>query len=370
MKRKVCHISTAHNENDSRILLKECQSLSKNGYEVYYIVTSDNKKVLYETNIVPLDKRIGRLYRIFRKRKEAYNKALQTDAEIYHFHDPELIPIGKKLKKAKKKVIYDVHEDVPKQILNKTYLGSIYARKIIAKVFDIYEKKSVKKFDAIIGAIDEITDKFNHNRAITVKNYAAKYILDEIEAIEYDKEDDKLIAIYVGAISEIRGIKELIKSINILDGKVELWVLGSWESKKLFEECKNIKGYEYCKYFGYLKLKEVYKYIKAADIGLCILHPVENYKESIPIKVMEYMTAGLPVICSDFEYWKNIFGDIGEYVNPYNYEQIAVAIKKYIDNKEILKSIGDENRKKIDEKLNWSIEEEKLLRLYDDLYKI
>lgn len=367
MRRKVCHISTAHNENDSRILLKECNSLSKNGYEVYYVVTSDKEKKLYGVNIIPLDKRIGRIYRIFIKRKEAYKKALEIDADIYHFHDPELIPIGKKLKRVGKKVIYDVHEDVPKQILNKTYLGNIYIRKLIAYIFDIYEKISVKKFDAVIGAIDEISNKFKDIESISVKNYAAKDILDGVEAIKYNKEG-KLIAIYVGAISEIRGIKEVINAIDLLDGKVELWILGSWESKKLFEECKTLNGYKYCKYFGYLKLNEVYKYIKAADIGLCVLHPVENYKESIPIKVMEYMTAGLPVISSDFNYWRNIFGDIGTYVNPYDYKEIANSIKQYINNDKLVKTIGDNNRKKIDEKLNWGLEEKKLLKLYKDLY--
>ena len=105
-----------------------------------------------------------------------------------------------------------------------------------------------------------------------------------------------------------------------------------------------------------------------ADIGLCVLHPVENYKESIPIKVMEYMTAGLPVISSDFNYWRNIFGDIGTYVNPYDYKEIANSIKQYINNDKLVKTIGDNNRKKIDEKLNWGLEEKKLLKLYKDLY--
>lgn len=367
MSKKVCHISTAHNENDSRILLKECQSLSKAGYDVNFIVTSDKKKELYGTNIVPLSEKSSRLYRVFFKRKEAYKKALEMDAEIYHFHDPELISVGKKLKKKGKKVIYDVHEDVPKQIINKTYLGPLFIRKVVSKVFDINERSSAKKFDAVVGAIDEIAHKFENKNAIAIKNYAVKEAIDEAIPIEREESSDKLVIAYVGGITGIRGIKELIQATNNFNGKVELWILGPWETKQLFDECKKLPGYEYCKYFGSLPLKEVYRYTKAADVGMCTLHPVANYKESIPIKVLEYMASGIPIVLSDFKYWKNLFGDIGIYVDPLNIDDIARGIKAFIDNKELVKAVGKRNREKFIEDFSWDAEEKKLIKLYSDL---
>lgn len=369
MKAKVCHISTAHNENDSRILLKECQSLSKYGYEVYLIVTSDKEKVNYGTNIVPLTQNKGRLYRVFCKGKEAYKKALEIDADIYHFHDPELINIGKKLKRKGKKVIYDVHEDMPKQILNKTYLGPMFIRKAVSKVFDIHERSSAKKFDAVVGAIDEISSKFSNSNSITVKNYAIKEAIDQAVAVDRDECDEKLVIIYVGGITAIRGIKEIINSTASFNGKVELWILGSWETNALYEECKQLEGYKYCKYLGNKELKDVYRYIKAADIGMCTLHPVANYKQSIPIKVLEYMASGLPIILSDFEYWKNLFGDVGVYVDPLNIEDIEKGIDEFLQNRELIKTIGIRNREEFLNRFCWDTEEKKLVELYDKIMK-
>lgn len=364
MSKKVCHISTAHNENDSRILLKECQSLSNAGYDVYLLVTSDKEKNIYGTNIVPLSNGSGRLYRLFTKRKEAYQKALEIDADIYHFHDPELIGIGKKLKKRGKKVIYDVHEDVPKQVLNKTYMGPLYVRKVVSKIFDIHEKSSARKFDAIIGAIDEIANKFDNSNSVAIKNYAIKEVIDEAIPVTREESKDKLVIIYVGGITAIRGIRELIQATGKFNGEVELWILGTWETEELFEECKALDGYKYCKYFGSLLLKDVYKYTKAADIGMCTLYPVSNYKESIPIKVLEYMASSLPIILSDFDYWKNLFGDVGEYVNPVNIDDIARGIRKFLDNRELLEVYSKKNREKFISNFSWDAEEKKLLELY------
>ena len=75
-------------------------------------------------------------------------QAISINADIYHFHDPELISVGYKLIKKGKKVVYDVHEDVPRQILNKYYL-SPFIRKIIANLFESYENRKSKKFTYI-----------------------------------------------------------------------------------------------------------------------------------------------------------------------------------------------------------------------------
>lgn len=373
MKRKVCHISTAHPENDGRILFKQCSSLSKAGYDVSLIVTSDKEKVINGVKIVPLsEKSNNRIYRMFYKTKEAYNKAINVDADIYHFHDPELIPLGKKLKKIGKKVIYDVHEDMPKQILSKKYLGNMGTRKLISKAFDKFEKINSKEFDAIITPQDWIKDKFlSYNKNIViVKNFAMKNIIDKAEPMVIDEEKENFKIIYIGSITQIRGIREMIKATEIFNGKVELIVIGEWETEELFLECKKLKGYRYTRYLGKLPIEEMYKYIKLADVGMSILYPTPNYKEAIPTKVCEYMACKLPVILSDFPFWRELFGDIGIYVNPLDIKDVVNAIEYYRTNKEITNAKGIANRKVFEEKFCWSTEEEKLLNLYNSMYEI
>lgn len=361
---KVCHISTVHSEIDSRILVKECQTLSKAGFDVSLIINGDGDKTNYGTKIIALDSsNKSRIYRMFKKKKLALNKAIEVDADIYHFHDPELISLGLKLKRRGKKVIYDVHEDMPKQIMSKGYLGPIFIRKIISNIFNFYEKNSSKKFDAVVGAIDEITNQFPNKNAISIKNYAIKDMFEK--AVPVKREDDsKIVLIYVGSITRIRGIKEIIKATELLDGKAELWILGSYETEELKLECESSEGYKYCRYFGSMELKDVYNYTKSADIGLCTLHPTENYKESIPIKVLEYMASEKPLILSNFPYWKNLFGEVGEYVDPLNPEEIKKAVEIFSDKKDLMIKIGKENKETFLEKFSWDAEGKKLIELY------
>ncbi|MGL5150733.1 MAG: glycosyltransferase [Clostridium sp.] len=363
--KKVCHISTAHSLRDSRIFYKECVSLRKHGYYVNYIVSESEVDELEGVKVEKLiNTSKSRIYRIVKKRRDAFKKAIEVDADIYHFHDPELIGIGKALKRRGKRVIYDVHEDVPKQILNKKYLGSIWIRKTVSKIFDIYEKHSSKKFDAIISATDEIAMKFKNKNSISIKNYVISEKINNSVSCQVTKDKDKFVIIYVGAISSIRGIREIIQSTEKFNGRVELWILGKWESQELHKECMDLAGYENCKYFGMKPLDEVYGYIRLSDVGLCTLYPTANYKESLPIKVMEYMALGKPIILSDFEYWKNVFGNVGVYVDPLNVSDIAKAIQTLIDDKILLKNIGEYNLESSNKKFVWEIEEEKLLNLY------
>ena len=146
---KVCHMTSAHEEEDIRIFHKECIALTEAGYDVYLVERGKS----YEKSGVHIvgvgDLPTSRKKRMTEGAKRVYEKALQIDADIYHLHDPELLPYGLKLKKKGKKVIFDSHEHYRTQILNKEYLPK-WCVKTISAVYGSYEDRVLEKIDGVI----------------------------------------------------------------------------------------------------------------------------------------------------------------------------------------------------------------------------
>lgn len=366
MNKKICHITTVHKKNDDRILYKECITLKKSGYDVYLIATSEREEEFSGVKIIPLEEQKGRKDRFLKKRNEAFKKAMDIDADIYHFHDPELLLLGNKLRRNGKKVIYDAHEDVPEQIMSKTYLGNKFIRKLVAKTFNLYEKRSVKKYAGFVTVTQGIADKFYNKNKIVLRNFPVKSIIDASK----EKEDfvtNTPTVIYVGGLTKIRGIKEVIQAVGILKGKCRVVLLGEWESNEYFNECKSLDEWQYCSYLGCLPMDQVYQYIKASHIGICVLYSTGNHRASLPIKAFEYMACSKPIIMSDFKYWRENFNEFAVFVEPQKVTELAKAIDILIEDKELYKEKIKRSEIFFQENYSWESESKKLLELYSKI---
>lgn len=370
MQTKIIHLTSVHPRYDTRIFLKMCSSIAKQKvFEVSLVVADGNgNETKNDVNIIDVGKLEGRVNRIFNTTKKVLKKAIELDGDIYHFHDPELIPVGLKLKKLGKKVIFDSHEDVPKQIMDRDYLNK-FLLKIISKSLLLYEKYSCKRFDAIVTATPIIRDKFlkiNKN-TIDVNNYP---IIEELSSINVDWEDREDKVCYVGTIDIARGIREIVLMSNLIK-PIKLEIGGRFSFDKTFENIKNMQEWIDVDFLGFLDREGVKKTLKTSKIGLVTLHPIPNYLDSLPVKMFEYMAASIPVIASDFPLWKDIIekNNCGLCVNPLNPQEIANAVKYLIDNPLEAQKMGKNGKKAVMEKYNWNNEEKKLIELYKGLLK-
>ena len=339
MSLSVCHISTVHSAFDDRIFYKECVSLSKAGYEVTLVINHDKDERVKGVNIKALKPTSSRLKRIFIKPFKAAFKVLKSKPKVIHLHDPELLPLGVLFAVLGKKVVYDMHELVYHQIADKSWIGFPLVRKLISKVYFFIEKISITLFSRVILA----EDGYKHYKVTNNK-----------------------IVIYAGGLTVIRGIKEVIQAVNKLDG-VELWLLGSWENERYQKESMNEDKNNVVNYIGQVRMEDVYAYMKVADIGIANLYHLENYLTSLPVKAFEYMACRLPIIMSDFPFWKNVFSECALFVDPKNPTEISEKIKYLISRPELAQIMADKSYKLVYEKYSWEQESNKLVELYQKM---
>lgn len=367
---KVCHLTSVHPAEDIRILIKECQSLHKAGHEVTLVVANEESRNYNGVGIVGVKSVTHNpISRIMKTPNKVYKEALRQDADVYHFHDPELLPIGLLLKQKGKKVIYDVHEDVPEQVLSKQWIPKIL-RRLISNMVEKVERFCSKRFDAIVTATPTINARFEkyNNNSVIVHNFPIlnELIGEEVANNSHDKSENH--AIYIGGITALRGIKEMIEAIDHVNQTFDskLLLAGKFAPETLKQESERLDGWRYVDHLGWLSRDEVKNYLLQSKVGLVVLHPEPRYVVSYPIKLFEYMSAGLPVVASDFPLWKSIVETehCGKCVDPLNPKEIAEAIKWFIANPEQARQMGENGRKAIEEKYNWEKESETLVSLY------
>ena len=360
-KKSICHVTSVHHRYDVRILDKECVSLSESGYEVTLLVNDDLDSEIYNGVNVTTVGRItkNRVMRILFAKRKFFQIAKSVDAIIYHFHDPELLPLGKRLKKSGKIVIYDSHEDVPRQLLAKTWIPR-WMRKPISFVYEKYENRIVRSLDAVVVPTPHIRDRFiNYNINTTiVANYPLKQEFSET-LVPVEKKEQ---ACYVGGITRQRGIMQIAEATHRANMKLVL--CGRFESDILKEELLN--RYSHIEYLGIVDRNVISEVIRSSILGFVTLLYTPNHYYSYPIKMFEYMAGGIPVIASDFPLWKTLVEDnqCGICVNPERIEEIVSAIDFISAHSDKANQMGERGREKVLTEYNWEAASQKLIDLY------
>jgi glycosyltransferase involved in cell wall biosynthesis len=266
------------------------------------------------------------------------------------------------------KVVYDVHEDYPASIRTKPWLP-FFIRHLFSNVFDFFERGSCYFFDAIVPATDNISKRFNHSKVVILHNYPILHSATDTGNADSVCQDNTII--YAGGLVEIRGICEMVQSLEYIHEKwqVILKLLGKFPDAHFEKRVKSMGMYPKVNFLGFVPLEEVHSHLSTARIGLVLFHPAPNHLKAMPNKMFEYMAAGLPVIASNFPLWKEIVetSNCGLTVDPMNPRKIASTIKYLLESPELMEEMGENGRKAVFKKYNWKLESKKLCKLYANL---
>jgi glycosyltransferase involved in cell wall biosynthesis len=361
----IVHLTSAHPRYDTRIFIKQCRSLNERGHDVTLVVADGlGDETIDGVCIVDVGRPAGRIDRILRATRRVLRAALRLDGDVYQLHDPELLPAGLRLKRNGKRVIFDSHEDVPTQLLAKPYLGRV-SRLTLSRAFRLYEDYACRRFDGLIAATPFIRERLArlHPHTVDINNYP---LLQEFDGPpDWDRKAPEVC--YVGSISAIRGIRELVRACELLHSPARLALVGTFSEPALEREIARFPGWTRVQAHGHLDRIGVRQVMQRAMAGLVTLHPVVNYLDALPVKMFEYMAAGLPVIASRFPLWQDIVegNQCGVCVDPGNPAAIAAAIDPFCRHPHIARRMGENGRRAVHTRYNWGSEADKLAAFYD-----
>lgn len=366
---KVVHITTVHHPFDTRIFYRECQTLANAGYDVALIAPWHESTTVDLVRIHALPPFLGRTNRFTQGMINAYRAARSERGDVYHVHDPELLGVAVLLAAAGHKVIYDAHEDLPNQLTGKYWIPN-WCKPALRQLVRVVEKGGCHFMTKIIAATPTIAAKFPSNRTTTIHNYP---IVDELileNNTPYGQRPANMI--YVGAVGRTRGAHEMVLATQQIVERypnIALDIIGDCRPSSLQQEIEALDGAKRVTLWGRLGRVEVRQALDNARIGLVVLHPTQSYLDSYPIKLFEYMAAGIPVIASDFPLWREIVerAQCGLLVDPHSPAEIARAAEWILTHPIEAESMGRRGQQAAKTQYTWQSEGKRLLELYQDI---
>ena len=265
-------------------------------------------------------------------------------------------------------MIYDAHEDLPRQIMSKHWISPLI-RRPVAGLAAVVENFSVRCFDAVVAATPPIAARFPPDKSVTVQNFPLLSQFLSVAAEPYATRPPHIA--YIGGIAPIRGSVEMLTAFELLSSRhanARLELAGPFAPSRHQDELRQLSGWQSVSYHGVIDRNGIAGLLGSTRAGLVVLHPTLNYLDALPVKMFEYMAAGLPVIASNFPLWRDIVekAQCGLTVDPLQPAAIADAMAWILEHPVEAEAMGRRGREAVQKRYNWNPEAEKLRVLYED----
>lgn len=367
---KVCHLSSMHRPDD-RIYQRACLGLVREGLEVHLVIQYPDELPKDEgVHFHWLKKRDGWKRRWFSS-KEAVDKAIEINADIYQFHDPDLLPhilkIKKKLPDAK--IVFDLHENFEVRFIQ-WGLPAFFG-----KLFQSYLKRKLNQFDGYATTTETMKALYKEVKkpGVVIRNAVDVHRLEHIDPDQIEPFDTPTICTS-GAHSHSRLVLQTVQSMKYIpkDLKFEMLFAGRYlpgVEEELKEQAKKDGTDKFLLLEGMMPWDENFKRTAKALCGCVFYENNENNQVTLPNRVYEYMFSGIPIIVSDYPELRNIVerAHCGLIVSSEDPKDMAKAFEYLLRNPEEAKKMGQNGRKAIFEDFGYHIDLKNTIQFYRQL---
>jgi glycosyltransferase involved in cell wall biosynthesis len=376
--KRICMMTLGHHAFDDRIFFKEALSLRKLTEQVTVLAVGSRRNCqVGGVRIVVVERSRFAFFTLWR----LWVAARKERARIYHLHEPQLLLVGFLLKVLRRaKIVYDIHEHLPEMVRDFSRRPPKVAV-LLAKGFSLIEMLLVRLADAVIVTSDLLASRYaaaSKHMGI-LYNYPRTDLFNNAQTVArelLDQYGKSRILLYHGQISRARGLGVLVKAVKQVAKKtpgLKLILLGpvfgNSYREELIELIRRQGAEELVDFLAPVSHKRVPQYVSLSEIGLVVLPSLGVFRESLPIKLMEYMACGVPVVASKLQAIERILKDAecGLLVDPTDVNDVAAAIHYLLKHPQEAKRMGQRGAKAVQERYNWSAMEKRLFALYEKL---
>jgi glycosyltransferase involved in cell wall biosynthesis len=266
-------------------------------------------------------------------------------------------------------LVYDSHEYF-------TGVPELENRHFVKSVWRSVERMILPELKYFITVSDPISEQYFKEygiRPVTIRNCASRSVkIEPLGRGGIGVPEENLLLIFQGAgINIHRGGEELIEAMQHVEN-VSLLVVGSGDVIGLLKEkASDLSLSGRVKFIPKVPWDEMMRYTKTADAGLSLDKNTNmNYRFSLPNKLFDYISAGIPVIAGDLPEVSRIITEYtcGVIIPEITPDEIAQAIRLLDSNRDLL-GVLKQNAKAASETLNWDIESCKVKEIYSHFFK-
>ena len=368
----LCHFTVAHTQLKSRTYHRTCFPLAGQGADVTYIAPMPPVAGA-AIQFVSLPRRRSRVTRALGS-LGLLRELIRAEADLYHFQDPELLPLAIALKLAfRKRILYDAYEDFPSMARESQSIPHLL-RPLASVLLKAVESVAARCFDGIVTA-----DPFTLRRFARV-GASRKLVLHNFPNLDFfpapclgPKPFD---LVYRGGLSERAGTYTLLDAMHILMGRAlapRLLLIGYFDSTaaeaKLRTRIRELGLESRVEIRGRIAHAEMAHALGQARIGICPLRETAKFRLNIPVKVFEYWACGLPVVASDLPPIRPYLrtARAGLLFRAGSADDLASSIAWLLDHPVAATKMGENGRSAVVERFNNGAEIRKLERLLTQL---